>query len=90
MFASAFSIFLWATAALASVASVSEPSNPSGRRRCSTTISDEKIIAAEKNFAANKVSHSMAERAFGSAVIQVFFHVISEDGTQEGGDIPFV
>ena len=90
MFASALCIFLWATAALASVASVSEPPNPSGRRRCSTTISDERLIEAEKYFAENKVNHSLAERAFESVEIQVFFHIISADDTPEGGNIPFV
>ena len=90
MLASALSVFLYATAALASVARVSERSDPSGPRRCSTTISDEKFNAAEKDFAAKKASHSLTERAFGSAVIQVFFHVISADDTPEGGNIPFV
>ncbi|KAI9466724.1 metalloprotease [Lactarius psammicola] len=86
MFASALSVFLGATVALASVASVSERSDPSGTRRCSTTISEEKIVAAEKHFEANKVSPHLAERA--SAVIQVYFHVISADGTPAGGDLP--
>ena len=88
MFASALSVFLWATAALASVANISKLSNPSGRRRCSTTISDERIIAAEKHFAANKASESLTKRA--PKVIQVFFHVISADDKLEGGNIPFV
>ena len=88
MFASALSVFLGASLALASVASVSERSNPSGLRRCSTTISEEKVVTAEKHFEANQVSSPLAERA--SAVIQVYFHVISADGTPEGGDLSFV
>jgi hypothetical protein len=90
MLASVLSVFLCATSALASVARVSQPSNPSGLSRCSTTISDEKLAAAEKHFTANKGSRSLVERAPGSAVLNVYFHVISADGTQAGGNILFV
>ena len=90
MSAFALSAFLWTTVALASVTTVSEPSNPSGRSQCGTVISDEKLIAMEKHFAANKASQSSAERAFKPAVIDVFFHVIGKDDTPEGGNLPFV
>ena len=89
MLSSALSVLLGATVALASVVSVFERSDLS-RTRCSTTLSDDQIIEAEKNFRANKVSRSLAERALGSTVIRMYFHVISADETPEGGDIPFV
>ena len=55
-------------------------------RKCGTTISEEKLIAAEAHFAANKaVSKFSAERA---ASIQVYFHVVSEDDSESGGNIP--
>ncbi|KAI9428544.1 Metalloprotease [Lactarius indigo] len=84
MFIPALSVFLGATAALASVAKVSERSNPSANR-CSTTITEERIAAAEKHFKANYVPPTRAERA--TAEIQVYFHVISADGTPGGGDL---
>lgn len=89
MLASTLSIFLGATVALASVVSVFERSD-SSFTRCSTTISDERITAAEKDFQAKKVSQSLAKRDFGDTVISVYFHVISEDDTPDGGNITFV
>lgn len=87
MLASALPVFLGATVALASVVSVFERSDPSPSR-CSTVISDDEIVQAEKDFLASQVTRSLEERqAFGSAVIQVYFHVISADGTPEGGDL---
>ncbi|KAH9077472.1 metalloprotease [Lactarius deliciosus] len=50
MFASALSIFLGISVALASVAKVSERSDPSGLTRCSTTITEERATAAEAQF----------------------------------------
>ncbi|KAF8271758.1 metalloprotease [Lactarius quietus] len=86
MLASTLSIFLGATAALASAVSVFERSD-SGRIRCSTTICDEVIAEVEKDFQSKKVSRSLAERAPGSAEIEVYFHVISADETPEGGSL---
>ncbi|KAI9448327.1 Metalloprotease [Lactarius indigo] len=86
MFTSALSILLGVSVALASVAKVSERSNPSGISRCSTTITEERIAEAEEHFKANYVPSPLAER--GSAVINVFFHVISADGTPQGGNLP--
>ncbi|KAI9466723.1 Metalloprotease [Lactarius psammicola] len=88
MFASALSIFLGATVVLASVAKVPDLLNPSNTRRCGTTISEEKIIAAEKDFEASKVSLPPAERGTGFVTIPVHFHVISEDETPKGGNLP--
>ncbi|KAH9050092.1 Metalloprotease, partial [Lactarius hengduanensis] len=88
MFASALSIFLGISVALASVAKVSERSDPSGISRCSTIITDERAAAAEEHFKANYVRSPLAERA--SAVINVFFHVISEDGTPQGGNLTLI
>ncbi len=56
-------------------------------RNCGTVISDQDVAAAEEHFAANKVS---ASRSAGSATINVYFHVISQDGTPAGGDLLFV
>ncbi|KAI9448328.1 Metalloprotease [Lactarius indigo] len=84
MFIPALSVFLGATVALASVAKVAERSNPSVNR-CSTTITKERIAAAEEHLKANYVPRTQAERA--TAEIEVYFHVISEDGTPEGGDL---
>jgi len=53
-------------------------------RNCGTVISDKDLTAAEEHFAANKTS---ASRSAGSATINVYFHVISQDGTPAGGDL---
>jgi hypothetical protein len=90
MLASALPIFLGATLALASVVSVFERSD-SGPNRCSTFISVDAIIQAEKDFLPSQVTRSLEERqAPGFAVIQVYFHVISADGTPEGGGLSYV
>ncbi|KAA1466083.1 zincin [Dentipellis sp. KUC8613] len=57
------------------------------QRTCGTTISDERLIAAEKHFAANKVEAFTTEAA-AAATVDVWFHVISEDSTQAGGNLP--
>ena len=90
MFTSALSVFLGATVVLASVVNVPDHLNPSGTRGCGTTISEERIIAAEKDFEANKVSRPLTEWGIGFVTIPVYFHVISEDETPEGGNLPFV
>ncbi|KAL0955716.1 hypothetical protein HGRIS_001936 [Hohenbuehelia grisea] len=54
--------------------------------RCGTYISPEKINAAEKHFAANKVSFSGSKKA--DTKINVHFHIIQKDDTREGGNIP--
>jgi hypothetical protein len=89
MLASALSVFLGVTVALASVVNVFERSD-SSLTRCSTDISDEDIIAAEKDFQPNVVSQSLTERASGTVTIQVYFNVISADQTLAGGSLSFV
>ncbi|EEB99531.1 hypothetical protein MPER_00777 [Moniliophthora perniciosa FA553] len=56
------------------------------RTRCNTVISDERMIAAEAHFAANKKVVSSSSLA--PATVNVYFHVIREDETLEGGNIP--
>ncbi|KAH9045707.1 Metalloprotease [Lactarius pseudohatsudake] len=85
MLASALSVFLSATAVLASVTKVPGLSNIT--RGCGSTISKEEIAAAEKDFASNKVSRPLAEQGTGPVTVPVHFHVISEDGTPQGGNL---
>lgn len=56
------------------------------QRTCGTTISDERLAAAEAHFQANKV----VPNSFAAlkATINVHFHVISKDSTLAGGNIP--
>jgi hypothetical protein len=56
-------------------------------RACGTYISEEKLIAAEKHFQANKVVVNEALRPF-VATIPIHFHVISKDNTTAGGNVP--
>ncbi|KAL5532533.1 hypothetical protein ACEPAF_4307 [Sanghuangporus sanghuang] len=60
------------------------------QRTCGTTISDEEILAAEQDFQ-SKVAQLDAARplaAAAAATISVYFHVISEDSTEAGGNVP--
>ncbi|KAG6834487.1 hypothetical protein H0H93_009384, partial [Arthromyces matolae] len=53
---------------------------------CGSVLSQETVAAMEKHFQENKVaSASGADRYF---YINVFFHVISENSTEAGGNIP--
>lgn len=82
MFKSAFFVILAATSALAT------PFNATaGRRVCGTVTTPEKIAAAEARFQANKVD---GEFSIQAATIPVQFHVISEDTTVAGGNVPYV
>ncbi|TFY76396.1 hypothetical protein EWM64_g7617 [Hericium alpestre] len=56
-------------------------------RTCGTTISPEEIIAAEKHFNENKID-ALTFDAAAAANVEVYFHVISEDTTQAGGNLP--
>jgi hypothetical protein len=58
-------------------------------RDCGTFISDEELRATEEHFRANKVSAN-PERDSADVSINVYFHVISQDGTHQGGNIPLV
>ncbi|KAI9448329.1 Metalloprotease [Lactarius indigo] len=87
MLASALSVFLGATAVLASVTKVPNLLNPGGTRGCGTTISKEEIAAAEKDFESNKASRPLTENGIGFVTVPVHFHVISADGTPQGGNL---
>jgi hypothetical protein len=60
--------------------------NLTAPRTCGTFISAEQRIAAEKHFAANRVV-SQSLRPFATT-IDIYFHIISQDDTEEGGNIP--
>ncbi|TRM68406.1 hypothetical protein BD626DRAFT_565247 [Schizophyllum amplum] len=60
---------------------------PAGGRNCGTSISDERLVEAETHFQANKIAITK-EKAAAAAPINVYFHVISEDNTEEGGNVP--
>jgi hypothetical protein len=55
------------------------------RRTCGTTITDEQLIAAEAHFAQHKVTPSAQ---IAAAPISIYFHVVSQDSTLAGGNIP--
>ncbi|KAI0042587.1 metalloprotease [Auriscalpium vulgare] len=55
-------------------------------RVCGTSISEEKLIAAEKHFAQHKVEAS-ASLVPLDATVSVYFHVISKDSTAAGGSL---
>ncbi|THH21441.1 hypothetical protein EUX98_g8384 [Antrodiella citrinella] len=59
-------------------------------RGCGTSISDEKLIAAEEHFNANYIGKEAFAHvdAVAAATIPVYFHVISKDKTLAGGNIP--
>ncbi|KAI9465358.1 Metalloprotease [Lactarius psammicola] len=75
--------FIGASVALASPVAVNSTVTP---RRCGTTISPEKIIAAEKHFEANKPTKALVDSAT-AATVSVYMHVISEDTTAAGGNL---
>ncbi|KAI0068957.1 hypothetical protein BV25DRAFT_1910685 [Artomyces pyxidatus] len=54
-------------------------------RKCGTTISDERLIAAEEYFALHKVTPFFDP--FATATVNVYYHVISEDDTLAGGNV---
>ncbi|KAJ7268583.1 metalloprotease [Mycena rebaudengoi] len=54
-------------------------------RGCGTYISDERLVAAESHFAANKV---VSLKALSDVTLKIYYHVISEDKTVAGGNIP--
>ncbi|KAH8999395.1 Metalloprotease [Lactarius akahatsu] len=83
MLFSALVAFIGASVAIASPVAVNSTVTP---RRCGTTISPEKLIAAEKHFEANKPAQALVESAT-AATVQVYMHVISEDTTAAGGNL---
>ncbi|KAI0723039.1 metalloprotease [Earliella scabrosa] len=54
-------------------------------RSCGTTITDEKILAHETHFKANVVKTNATA---ATAIVNVYWHVISQDSTLQGGNIP--
>lgn len=76
-----------AASILASAASVFG-ANSTALRACGTSISDEQLAAAEAHFAANKVVPNTL-RPFATT-IPIYWHVISEDSTEDGGNVPYV
>ncbi|KAJ7232728.1 Metalloprotease [Mycena rebaudengoi] len=77
--------------ALASSVFASPPAANSTRlvRTCGTVISDEDLIAAEARFAALRVKPvpSLDSEPL-EATLNIFYHVVSEDETLDGGNVP--
>jgi len=96
MLCQAFAIFLGASVAFASPSTSAsgavQDASADGvtPRNCGTFISDANLRAAEDHFRANKVSANPQRESADDVTINVYFHVISQDGTPEGGDIPLV
>jgi len=63
---------------------VSVPFNTT-QRTCGTYISPEKKAAAERHFQENKVTHNSFQ---AQTTLNVYFHVISEDSSVDGGNVP--
>lgn len=82
---SSFSVWC-GIAALAPIIPVAEPSNPSRPRRLSAIVS-EKIITKRKHFQANEFSSGLSDRKGCPICIRVYFHVICENETPEGGNL---
>jgi hypothetical protein len=57
-------------------------------RACGNELSDEEVARLEADFAAKKVNVS-SNRAL-AATIPVHFHVIQQDSTLSGGNVPYV
>ena len=95
MLCRAFAIFLGASVALASPSTSGAVPDASAdkvipRGRCGTFISDTDRLVAENHFKANKVSATSQRESADDVTINVYFHVISQDGTREGGDLTLV
>jgi hypothetical protein len=56
-------------------------------RDCGTFISDEELRATEEHFRANKVSANPERDSADDVAINVYFHVISQDGTPPKAEI---
>ncbi|KAG5340461.1 hypothetical protein C0989_001477 [Termitomyces sp. Mn162] len=56
-------------------------------RTCGTTLTDAEIFAAENHFQANKISPSDLLASTSKAIVNVIFHVVSENKTVSGGDV---
>ncbi|KAF8876727.1 metalloprotease [Infundibulicybe gibba] len=63
------------------------PLNNTLPRACGTSISDDKVLAAEEHFQAHRIKPN-ATFLETSGTVSVFFHVISKDNTTGGGNVP--
>lgn len=57
-------------------------------RTCGSELTAEQVAHMEADFAAKKVA--APEMSVASATIPVYFHVIQEDSTLSGGNVPYV
>jgi hypothetical protein len=59
------------------------------RRNCGTAISPEEILSAEKSFQGSMSGiPALASAEWRDSNIDVVWHVISKDNTDEGGNVP--
>ncbi|KAH9927115.1 metalloprotease [Epithele typhae] len=86
MFKPAAFALLLATVAFASPAALNSTAAPL-RRVCGTSISDEKLAAAEAHFTANKVE-APSSLVAATATIKLYWHVIQASSSLSGGNIP--
>lgn len=47
-------------------------------RTCGTTISEEKLLAQEAHFRANKVSKEIKSNATATATVNLYWHVVTQ------------
>ncbi|KAI0269268.1 Metalloprotease [Gloeopeniophorella convolvens] len=88
MLASLLAVLLGSSLALASPSVVSDRIDPTViPRKCGTSISEEKLVAAEKHFAAHKIEPAALTHTAASSTVSVYFHVISKDSTAKGGSL---
>ncbi|KAH9894394.1 metalloprotease, partial [Cubamyces lactineus] len=59
-------------------------------RTCGTVISEEKLLAHELHFQANKVAKDITLNTTSPVSVNLYWHVVSQDTTLEGGNIPHV
>lgn len=80
---------MFASAALAILAVapfvLGGPINSTVPRGCGTTISDERLLANEAHFAANRVTRAKSAAA---ATVSIYFHVISSGDSVDQGNVP--
>jgi hypothetical protein len=57
-------------------------------RRCGSTPSQADVMAAEAVYSAALIPPDFKIASDGPAILNVFWHVISRDGTLKGGNIP--
>jgi hypothetical protein len=55
-------------------------------RTCGSHVSEERLLAYEAHFAANRVSGKFSEAA--AASIPIYFHVISSGNSVDEGNVP--